>query len=74
MKKNLKERKNIDYCQFVCLAYDVKEGEPIVFSFCNNEKNKIEIVIFNFNDNFYAISSKCIHKGVPLLRENWMNI
>ncbi|HLN34674.1 MAG TPA: Rieske 2Fe-2S domain-containing protein [Nitrososphaeraceae archaeon] len=68
MKKNLKDSKNIDSFQFVCLASDVKEGEPKVFSLCINEKKKIEILIFNFNDNFYAISSKCIHKGGPLVK------
>ncbi len=68
MKKNLKDRKSIDSYQFLCLTSDIKEGEPKVFSICNNEKKKIEIVLFNLNGNFHAISNKCIHKGGPLIK------
>jgi nitrite reductase/ring-hydroxylating ferredoxin subunit/multimeric flavodoxin WrbA len=52
---------------YVGLTTDIKSGSSKSFSIRTDGEKKItEIVVFNLDGTFHAISNSCIHKGGPL--------
>ncbi|MGA8913293.1 MAG: Rieske 2Fe-2S domain-containing protein [Nitrososphaeraceae archaeon] len=51
---------------YLCAVSDISEGKPKLFSVRNDKSKGIEIVLFNIEGKFYAISNRCVHEGGPL--------
>lgn len=59
-------KKNDMVLHYLCAVSDISEGKPKLFSVRNDKSKGIEIVLFNIEGKFYAISNSCVHKGGPL--------
>lgn len=66
MKRFVTKRKQPSSLHYLCLKTEIKKGESKAFSISRDKGIKQDIAVFNIDDNFYAISNVCVHKGGPL--------
>jgi nitrite reductase/ring-hydroxylating ferredoxin subunit/multimeric flavodoxin WrbA len=57
--------RNSSYC-YIGLASEIQPGRSKSFSILDEKGKNIDIVVFNIDGKYYAISNTCIHKGAPL--------
>ncbi|HJU79562.1 MAG TPA: Rieske 2Fe-2S domain-containing protein [Nitrososphaeraceae archaeon] len=65
MKRFVTKRKHPSSLRYLCLKTEIQKGGSKAFSI-SHDKSKQDIAVFNVDDNFYAISNVCAHKGGPL--------
>ena len=66
MKRFVTKRKQPSSLRYLCLKTEIQKGESKAFSISQDKGIKQDIAVFNIDDNFYAISNVCAHKGGPL--------
>jgi Ferredoxin subunits of nitrite reductase and ring-hydroxylating dioxygenases len=66
MKRFVTKRKQPSSLHYLCMKTEIRKGESKAFSISRDKGIKQDIAVFNINDNFYAISNVCAHKGGPL--------
>ena len=66
MKRFATKSKQPSSLRYLCLKTEIQKGKSKAFSISNGKGVQQDIAVFNVDDNFYAISNTCAHKGGPL--------